>query len=69
MMAALGGRLGAYRDARGDDAAMAEALRRNLWRGEPVNDDAVAWVVAESHRVAGQLAALPYATLVAGDIA
>jgi cytochrome b pre-mRNA-processing protein 3 len=69
MMAALGGRLGAYRDARGDDAAMAEALRRNLWRGEAVNDDAVAWVVAESRRVAGQLATVPYTTLVAGAIA
>ena len=69
MMAALGGRLGAYRDARGDDAAMAEALRRNLWRGEAIADDAVAWVVAESRRVAGRLAALPYATLAAGTIA
>ena len=33
MVAALGGRLGAYRDAGADDAALAEALRRNLWRG------------------------------------
>ena len=69
MMAALGGRLGAYRDARGDDAAMAEALRRNLWRGEAIADDAVAWVVAESRRLGGRLAALPYATLAAGTIA
>lgn len=69
MMAALGGRLGAYRDAHRDDAAMAEALRRNLWRGEAISDDAVAWVVAESRRVAGLLAALPYATLAAGAIA
>jgi cytochrome b pre-mRNA-processing protein 3 len=69
MMAALGGRLGAYRDARGDDAAMAEALRRNLWRGAPVTDDAVAWVVQEASQLACQLASRPYAALVQGQIA
>jgi cytochrome b pre-mRNA-processing protein 3 len=37
MVAALGGRLGAYRDSRTDDVAFAVALRRNLWRGEPVD--------------------------------
>lgn len=68
MMAALGGRLGAYRDARGDDAAMAEALRRNLWRGAPVNDDAVAWVIAEARALADRLARLPYATIAAGGL-
>lgn len=69
MMAALGGRLGAYRDARGDDKAMAEALRRNLWRGAPVTDDAVAWVVQEARQLASQLANRPYAALVQGQIA
>ncbi len=69
MMAALGGRLGAYRDARGDDGAMAEALRRNLWRGEPVNPEAVAWVVAEARRLASRFAARPYGALVQGEIA
>lgn len=34
MMAALGGRLGAYRQAGDDPAAMIGALERNLWRGE-----------------------------------
>jgi cytochrome b pre-mRNA-processing protein 3 len=69
MMAALGGRLGAYRDAGADDAALAVALRRNLWRGEAINDDAVAWVVSETRRVCAALAAAPYARITAGALA
>ena len=68
MMAALGGRLGAYRDAGADDAALATALRRNLWRGESVSDDAVAWVVTESRRIAATLAAASYAAIAAGSL-
>jgi cytochrome b pre-mRNA-processing protein 3 len=68
MMAALGGRLGAYRDARDDDAQFAEALRRNLWRGEAINDAAVDWVVAEARRVARQLDATPLAAITAGAL-
>lgn len=66
MMAALGGRLGAYRGARGDAAAMAEALRRNLYRGEPVADAAVAFVAGEALRLARQLSATAYARLATG---
>ena len=66
MMAALGGRLGAYREARTDDAAMASALRRNLWKDEPVDGAAVDWVVAEARRVAEELATTPYAVLASG---
>ncbi|KPF71436.1 hypothetical protein IP88_10875 [alpha proteobacterium AAP81b] len=69
MVAALGGRLGAYRDAGADDAALAEALRRNLWRGAAVPDDAVAWVVAAVRALAARLAATPRDALVAGRIA
>ena len=68
MVAALGGRLGAYRDSRGDDAAFGDALRRNLWRGEPIADDAVAWVIAESRRVAGRLDATPLAAILDGQL-
>ncbi len=68
MVAALGGRLGAYRDTRGDDAGFAEALRRNLWRGGTVPDDAVAWVVAEARRVSGRLDATPLAAITAGQL-
>ena len=69
MMAALGGRLGAYRDARHDEAAMAAALRKNLWKGEAIDDAAVAWVVAEAGRIAALLAKTPYAGLAAGALA
>jgi cytochrome b pre-mRNA-processing protein 3 len=69
MMAALGGRLGAYRDAGDNDAELAIALRRNLWCGAPVDDDAVAWVIAESRRLAAALAAAPYAAIAAGALA
>lgn len=68
MMAALGGRLGAYRDGRGDPAAMAEALRRNLYRGADVPAAALAWVQAAAARLQGQLAAQDFAPLAAGTI-
>ncbi len=68
MMAALGGRLGAYRDARGDDAAFAEALRRNMWRGAAVGEDAVAWVTAEARKLAGWFDTLALAKIEAGEI-
>ena len=66
MMAALGGRLGAYRAARGAADTMAEALRRNLYRGADVPDTAVDWVVAEARRLSGQLSATAFARLAAG---
>lgn len=69
MVAALGGRLGAYRDAGGDDAALAVALRRNLWRGADIGDDAVAWVVAAARALAARVNATPAADLAAGAIA
>lgn len=65
MMAALGGRLGAYRAARGDAAAMAEALRRNLYRGAPVADAAVAFVANAALRLSQRLSATAYARLAA----
>lgn len=69
MVAAFGGRLTAYRDAGGDDAALGKALRRNLWRGEAVADDAVAFVVAGLRGFAARLTATPTVTLIAGRIA
>jgi len=67
MVAALGGRLGAYRDAGADDAALAEALKRNLWRGEAPGDDAIAEVIARIRRLEAALAAVPAAALAAGQ--
>ncbi len=69
MVAAFGGRLGAYRDAGDDDAALAEALRRNLWRGADVSGDAVDWVVTATRALAARLAATPATTLIDGTIA
>jgi cytochrome b pre-mRNA-processing protein 3 len=68
MMAALGGRLGAYRDARGDAAAMAEALARNVWRGAAPNPDALGWVQEQAGRLAQRLDATAYASLAAGTV-
>jgi len=42
MMSALGGRLSAYREGLSEGGDFADALRRNLYRGEPVDDKAVA---------------------------
>ncbi len=67
MVAALGGRLGAYRDAGADDAALAEALKRNLWRGEAPGEDAIADVIARIRRLEAGLAATPAAALAAGQ--
>ena len=68
MMAALGGRIGAYRDARGDVQAMGQALRRNLYRGEPVADAAVAYVADAALRLWDRLAVTPYDRLAAGHL-
>ncbi|MEI6484805.1 MAG: ubiquinol-cytochrome C chaperone family protein [Sphingomonadales bacterium] len=69
MMAALGGRLGAYRDAGDDPATFGEALRRNLYRGAPVDDDAVAFVATRALALAAALRAVPFARLAAGALA
>lgn len=44
MMSALGGRLGAYREALGTGGNLEAALERNLYRGEPPAREAVAHV-------------------------
>jgi cytochrome b pre-mRNA-processing protein 3 len=67
MMAALGGRLGAYRTAGADDAALAEALVRNVWRGAAPAPAALAAAVAACRQVQARLAAMPYARIAAGD--
>jgi cytochrome b pre-mRNA-processing protein 3 len=68
MMAALGGRLGAYRAGRSDPAAMADALQRNLYRGADVPAAAVQWAQAAAARVQGQLTARDFAGLSAGTL-
>ena len=67
MMAALGGRLGAYREslAGGDLEA---ALVRNLYRGDAPAPAALAHVAGRLRDLAGDLRTAPLATLLAGDL-
>jgi cytochrome b pre-mRNA-processing protein 3 len=67
MMAALGGRLGAYRDAlAGGD--LGAALVRNLYRGDPPPPPALAHVERELRRLRTDLSATPLPQLIAGDL-
>ncbi|WP_340314782.1 ubiquinol-cytochrome C chaperone family protein [Rhizorhabdus argentea] len=68
MMAAMGGRLSAYREAIGDQAALEAALVRNLWRGEPGADAKPALVAARMRAIAGRLAALRWDDLLANGL-
>jgi cytochrome b pre-mRNA-processing protein 3 len=67
MMQMLGGRLGAYRDgfAAGD---LKPALLRNVYRGEPPADAAVAHVKAELTRLRADLAATPLRAVIEGRL-
>ena len=71
IMGALGGRLGAYRDALAPgapDALLIEALARNVYRAEPLEGAAEA--LAEPVRaLAARIAGAPTPALLAGDIA
>lgn len=71
MMAALGGRLGAYRDglAAGAPAGLLEeALVRNLYRGDAPSPDAVAHVAGELRRLRTALNEVPLPQLLAGEL-
>lgn len=67
MMSMLGGRLAAYRDglASGD---LAEALRRNLYRGGDVDPTAIAHVEGGLLSFRDALAARPIERVLAGDL-
>jgi cytochrome b pre-mRNA-processing protein 3 len=68
MMGALGGRLGAFRDAGGDEAAFAEAVRRNIFRDEPPSDAAVRTVAERLARFRDALDPVPLPDLLAGRL-
>lgn len=71
MMAALGGRLGAYRDGLAPDASRGlfeEALVRNLYRGEAPAPNAVAHVAAELRQFRTVLDGVPLPRLLAGEL-
>lgn len=69
MMAALGGRLGAYRTAltTGDGPLLEEALRRNLYRDAPVDDTRVAVSAQRLVEVHRRLAAVPLVAIMQGE--
>lgn len=50
MMSALGGRLGAFRDAIAAGSGFAGPVRRNLFRGQPPSEEAVASVAERLER-------------------
>jgi cytochrome b pre-mRNA-processing protein 3 len=68
MMAAMGGRLAAYRETIDDDAAFEQALVRNLWRGEADADARPALVAERMRAIAARLAATAVETLTAGGL-
>ena len=70
MLAALGGRLTAYREAGDDAEAMRAALVRNLWRGEPEAAEAggAITVTASLQQFVHALRARSTATIVAGQL-
>lgn len=71
MMAALGGRLGAYRDALAPGAptaALDEVLIRNLYRGEAPAPAALAHAATALRDLRARLASVPITRLVAGEL-
>lgn len=66
MMGALGGRLGAYREAAGDEAAFADAVRRNIFRDAPPSEEAVQAVAARLARLRAAVDAASFDDLLAG---
>ena len=68
MVSALGGRLGAYRDALAGAAGLDEALVRNLYRGAVVDPAAVDWAVRRVRALAARIAAVPAGELQAGRL-
>ncbi len=68
MVAALGGRLGAYRDAFAGAEPLAAALERNLYRGAVVDPAAVDWAARRARDLAARLDRTPVVTLEAGTL-
>ena len=68
MMSALGGRLGAYRDSGDDEAAFADAVRRNIFREAPPSDEAVTTVAARLMRLKVALDRANYSDLLIGKL-
>ncbi len=68
MMGALGGRLEAYRDSLTGEGDLEAAVRRNIYRGEPPDDEAVAFVTAGLRQFHARLDELSSEDLFAGQL-
>ena len=68
MMSALGGRISAYRDALTGEADLTEALRRNLYRGAPVSETAIAHVEGALRTRWTRLGCITRDAMLAGDL-
>ncbi|WP_420145410.1 ubiquinol-cytochrome C chaperone family protein [Sphingobium sp.] len=68
MMSALGGRISAYRAALTGEGDLAEALRRNLYRGAPVGDDALTHVEGALRARWTRMGCRSHDALLTGDI-
>ena len=67
MMSALGGRLGAYRDALASGEGLEVALERNLYRGTPSDPDALAWVAVRIRVLHAAIMKMPVSALLDGQ--
>lgn len=68
MMSALGGRMGAYRQALGGDSALEEALTRNLYRGNAPAQAALDFTAKNFTGFYDRLSGMATDQIIAGDI-
>ena len=68
LMSALGGRLGAFREAFAGEVSLDAAVRRNLFRDEPADEAQLGFVVARLRTLHQRLAATPLEPLLAGEL-
>jgi len=68
LMGALGGRLGAFREALMDEGAMRDAVRRNLFHEAPPSDEALALVTGRLLRFHKGLAGIHVRNLLEGKV-
>jgi cytochrome b pre-mRNA-processing protein 3 len=66
LVGALGGRLGAYREALCGKGPLEPAVRRNVFRDGPVDEAQVAWVAARLRRLHERLGDTSMEPLLAG---
>jgi cytochrome b pre-mRNA-processing protein 3 len=67
MVSALGGRLGAYRDALKQDDELESALERNLYRGSATDQAAIAWAAARLRALHRAVMMMPVEALLDGE--